>query len=66
MQGAMSAIPAYQPSGAPTSSGVSQDHAAVTQANSQADATLAAALKQVQAWVNQANQYAADASAICG
>ncbi|MGA7911388.1 MAG: hypothetical protein WCC30_07560 [Candidatus Dormiibacterota bacterium] len=65
-QSATAAIPSYQPSGQPTSAQISQDHTAASNANSQADAMIAAALKQLQTWVTQANQYATSASAICG
>lgn len=64
-QAAQAAIPSYQPSAVPTSSQISHAHNAAGTANSQADAMIAAALKQVQTWVNQANQYATNATAIC-
>jgi hypothetical protein len=64
-QTAQAAIPSYQPSGEPTAAQVSQDHTAASQANAQADSVIAAALKQVQTWVNQANQYATDATSVC-
>ncbi len=66
MQAAEAAIPSYQPGGVPTAGQVSQAHAQAASANSQADAMIAAALKQVQTWVSQANQYATNAAAICG
>ncbi len=65
LQSAMSAIPSYQPGGTPTASQVSQAHSAASKANSEADAMITAALKQAQGWVNQANQYAASAAAVC-
>jgi hypothetical protein len=65
-EAARAAIPSYQPSAIPTSSQISQDHTAASQANSQADAMIAAALKQVQIWANLASQYATNAAAICG
>ena len=65
-QASVAAIPPYQPGGQPTSAQISQDHTAASNANSQADAMIAAAVKQLQAWVTQAHQYATNASAICG
>jgi hypothetical protein len=66
LQGAQAAIPSYQPAGLQTATQVSKERTAASKANSQANAVIAGALKQGQAWVNQANRYATNASAICG
>jgi hypothetical protein len=66
MQAAEAAISSYQPSAVPTAAQISQAHSQVASANSQADAIIAAQLKQVNTWLTQANGYAANATAICG
>jgi hypothetical protein len=65
-QAAQAAIPTYQPGAVPTSEEMTQAHSVASKANAQVNATIAAALKQVQGWVKQANQYADNAAAICG
>lgn len=63
---AQAAIPSYQPGGVPTSSQVSQAHSEAAKAIAADDAFVAAAIQQVQNWLNQAAQYLATARAVCG
>ena len=66
MQAAEAAIPSYQPGSVPTAGQVSKARTQAKSANSQANAKIATALKQAAGWITQANQYAADATAVCG
>lgn len=63
---AQAAIPSYQPSGVPTSAQVSQAHSEASKDTSADDAFVGGAVKQVQDWLNQANQYVAAANTVCG
>ena len=66
LQSAEAAIPSYQPGGVPTSNQVSQTHSEASKDTSADDAFVADAVKQVQTWLSQANQYVAAANAVCG
>jgi hypothetical protein len=65
LQAAEKAVPSYQPSNPPTADQVAQAGKQARTANAQADAMIAAALKQAKGWVDQANAYAKAAQAVC-